>query len=432
MPAGKQARASKHMNYADYRPFVPAREESRIEGETAEEHVAGRLKTERIQTVFKEWQALYETPFVGITTDGKVQEGLYSLKDEGAPVEKMAAAAWGVLDNLSPEERRRCQHPVGSPLWRKWQQTEMFFENYGVRLENASQETRERILEVLKASLSKSGFETSIGVTLLNEFLGQVLKAPGVLNRWSYNFTLFGIPSTTEPWGWQFFGHHLVLNCFCVGGQMVLTPFFQGAEIVYCDEGPHKGLTLFRDHERLGLEFMNSLPKKFREQAIVGHSMLGEDLPPGRRHLADYMHLGGPYHDNRIVPYEGAEASAFDARHKQLLTDLVAEYIAPLPDGPRQAKLEQFERHLGDTHFCWIGGYGPDDPFYYRIQSPVVFVEFDHHPGLFLTNEKPLKYHIHTIVRTPNGNDFGIDLLRQHYLHAHKHGHEHFHDHDHD
>ena len=206
------------MNYADYRPFVPTREESRIEGETAEEHAARRLKTERIQTVFKEWQALYETPFVGVTTDGEVQEGLYSLKDEGAPVEKMAAAAWGVLDHLSPEERRRCQHPVGSPLWRKWQQTEMFFENYGVRLENASMETRERILEVLKASLSKSGFETSIGVTLLNEFLGQVLKAPGVLNRWSYNFTLFGIPSTTEPWGWQFFGHHMVLNCCCLSG----------------------------------------------------------------------------------------------------------------------------------------------------------------------------------------------------------------------
>jgi hypothetical protein len=29
------------------------------------------------------------------------------------------------------------------------------------------------------------------------------------------------------------------------------------------------------------------------------------------------------------------------------------------------------------------------------------------------------KCHIHTIIRTPNGNDYGKDLLRQHYLRAH-------------
>jgi hypothetical protein len=28
----------------------------------------------------------------------------------------------------------------------------------------------------------------------------------------------------------------------------------------------------------------------------------------------------------------------------------------------------------------------------------------------------PSAAHIHTIVRTPNGNDYGKDLLRQHYL----------------
>jgi hypothetical protein len=27
----------------------------------------------------------------------------------------------------------------------------------------------------------------------------------------------------------------------------------------------------------------------------------------------------------------------------------------------------------------------------------------------------PGKAHVHTVVRTPNGNDYGKDLLRQHY-----------------
>jgi hypothetical protein len=32
----------------------------------------------------------------------------------------------------------------------------------------------------------------------------------------------------------------------------------------------------------------------------------------------------------------------------------------------------------------------------------------------------PYREHIHAVVRTPNGNDYGKDLLRQHYAeHAH-------------
>ena len=65
-------------------------------------------------------------------------------------------------------------------------------------------------------------------------------------------------PSTTEPWGWQLFGHHLVLNCFVLGEQMVLTPAFWGAEPNYADHGPFKGIRLFQDEERAGLKLMRA------------------------------------------------------------------------------------------------------------------------------------------------------------------------------
>jgi hypothetical protein len=36
----------------------------------------------------------------------------------------------------------------------------------------------------------------------------------------------------------------------------------------------------------------------------------------------------------------------------------------------------------------------------------------------------PHALHIHSVVRTPNGNDYGKDLLRQHYQqHPHPHRH---------
>jgi hypothetical protein len=46
-------------------------------------------------------------------------------------------------------------------------------------------------------------------------------------------------------------------------------------------------------------------------------------------------------------------------------------------------------------------------------------IEYDEHPGIFLTQVQPEKFHVHTIIRTPNGNDYGMDLLRQHYQRAH-------------
>lgn len=58
--------------------------------------------------------------------------------------------------------------------------------------------------------------------------------------------------------------------------------------------------------------------------------------------------------------------------------------------------------------------------FYYRIHSPVVLIEFDHQTPANLWHlakdpSLPNPQHIHVVVRTPNGNDYGTDLLRQHY-----------------
>jgi Protein of unknown function (DUF3500) len=47
--------------------------------------------------------------------------------------------------------------------------------------------------------------------------------------------------------------------------------------------------------------------------------------------------------------------------------------------------------------------------------------EFDHHSGVLLSNAEPRQFHIHTIVRTPNGNDYSADLLRQHHPMKHWH-----------
>lgn len=407
------------MSRADYRQFVPTPDESRIAGETAREHARNRLQSERVQELFNQWNALGKEPFKGVTVDGMIKPGLFSLQPEQAPTFSMVEAASTLLLRLTPSQRDKMIFPVQSDIWRKWQNTEIYVEDYGLRLDEVTKVIREGVVAVLSASLSARGLKKSLSVMRLNGFLGELIGSPEVLGEWSYNFCIFGRPSTTEPWGWQLFGHHLSLNCLVVGEQMVLTPCFLGAEVVYEDQGTSAGTNLFEDEERLGLELMRSLSPSLQSNALVARSMKGGDLPPGRWHFADHLHLGGAYQDNRIVPMEGLSGDRLTKIQKRNLTDLIEAYIAPLPDGPRAARLLQIERHLDETHFCWIGGYGEEEAFYYRIQSPVIFIEFDHHSGLFLTNEKPEKFHVHTIVRTPNGNDYGIDLLRLHYAQAH-------------
>jgi hypothetical protein len=78
-------------------------------------------------------------------------------------------------------------------------------------------------------------------------------------------------------------------------------------------------------------------------------------------------------------------------------------------------KLAEVRRHLDETHFAWIGGCELDSIFYYRVHSPVILIEFDHQRGVAFRGRPVSRDHVHTVVRTPNGNDYGRDLLRQHY-----------------
>jgi hypothetical protein len=91
-----------------------------------------------------------------------------------------------------------------------------------------------------------------------------------------------------------------------------------------------------------------------------------------------------------------------------------------LRPGHDQVWLEESKRHLSETWFAWMGGFGDHDVFYYKVHSPVLLVEFDMHKGVFLNNDEPEKFHIHIVVRTPNGNDYGKDLLRQHLERFHR------------
>lgn len=102
-------------------------------------------------------------------------------------------------------------------------------------------------------------------------------------------------------------------------------------------------------------------------------------------------------------------------RQREQLLRLAALYTGKPRHGHAELWLERVRHHLHETFFVWIGGIGQEDVFYYRVHSPVILVEFDHQPGIAFDSAEPIRQHIHTVVRTPNGNDYGMDYPRQHH-----------------
>jgi hypothetical protein len=358
----------------------------------------------------------YRDPYVGITTDGKPVPGLYTLAGPGISPRKPVDAARAYLDTLADGQLLVARLPMESPDWRLWTNALPVWTPKGMRLDRLSETQREAALHLAEASLSPEGYVAVRTAMKLNDALGEYTgDYRESLGEYSYYFTVFGDPSRSEPWGWQLMGHHVDVHCVFVGTQLVLAPVFLGAEPTVAQAGPYAGLSGFGDETDRALALRRALTAAQEEQFLLGDSLLAADLPAEIAGPFNGRHLAGAGKDNLILPPEGIAGDALTPGQQDLLLRLIEVYIGRLPSGPAAAKLSQVTAHLAETRFAWRGGHGETSAFYYRIHSPVLLIEYDNHPGIFLDNEDPERFHVHTIVREPNGNDYGKSILAQHY-----------------
>ena len=346
-------------------------------------------------------------PFRGITADGNLIDGLFPIQKTGVATDTIREAATDFLGSLTPEQRARNQFPVDSIEWRKWSNIHPTLMRHGTALFEMTDRQRDCAFALLRESLSKQGFEEALDIMHLNE---TVLEMTGRLSEYGedlYWLSILGTPSASEPWGWQWDGHHLNLNYFVLRDQIVVTPSFMGAEPVHATTGKYAGTRAFKPDEDHGLALIRALSQDQRAKTILAPETTGEDFTMAFR-------------DNIELNYRGIRYGELSNPQHDLLLRLTDYHIGRMHSGHARLKLEEIKRHLNDTYFCWMGGIEDDSTFYYRLQSPVIIVEFDHQRGIaFREHAKPYKDHIHVIVRTPNGNDYGKDLLRQHYQHGH-------------
>jgi hypothetical protein len=356
-------------------------------------------------------------PFRGITTDGSIIPGLFPIRATGVTTEPIREAAQAFLASLDPAQRERTTFPVDDDEWRLWNNIHRYARQ-GVSFLEMTEVQREAGYAMIRAGLSARGFETSRGIMRLNGYLADVLDNHDAYGEHLYWLTVMGEPSATEPWGWQLDGHHLIINYFVLGDQVVMTPTFMGSEPVRAETGRYAGTVVLQEEQDAGLAFMQSLDAEQQRRATVDVQKTGSNA------------LAQAFRDNLVLDYAGIRATELDAVQREGLLDVIRVFVENMAEGHARARMEDVGAHLDDTHFAWIGGVADDAVFYYRIQSPVILIEFDHQPPIALEGPRvPSRRHIHSVVRTPNGNDYGKDLLRQHYVrHSHDAGHGHHHE----
>lgn len=353
--------------------------------------------------------------FKGITTDGTVVPGLFSIRKTGVSTKPVKNAAESFLASLTLAQQTKTLFPLDSNEWRTWSNIHRF-PREGVAFGEMNQAQKDKAFALLKTSLSLRGFETSRDIMRLNETIAEMTGKRDEYGEGLYWFTVMGTPSADKPWGWQLDGHHLVINYFVLKDQIVMTPTFMGSEPVYAEAGKYKGTRVFAVEERNGLSLIQALSPDQRDKAVIS-----KDLPPGV--------FTDAFRDNFEMKYQGIRYSELSKPQQALLITLIETYVGNMRKGHAKVRMEEVKKHLAETWFAWMGGAADDSIFYYRIHSPVILIEFDHQRGVALRNDKPSRNHIHTVVRTPNGNDYGKDLLRQHHeqFDHSKGGHDHPH-----
>ncbi|EMI56385.1 putative secreted protein [Rhodopirellula sallentina SM41] len=239
-----------------------------------------------------------DDPFIGIRTSEGKQDGLFAIESTGVSTAPVRVAAEAFLAGLTPSQRERTVFPVDDSEWRKWDNRHRPVRQ-GVGFDEMTDEQRKLAFELFRQSLSAKGLKKTRDIMKLNGTLAELANNFDEYGEWLYWVTVMGTPSPTQPWGWQLDGHHVVINYFVLGDQVVMSPVFMGSEPVEAKQGKFQGTIVMQDEQDKGLALMTMLDERQRSKAILMNRKDGNN------------NLTEAYKDNVVLDYAGIKASEF-------------------------------------------------------------------------------------------------------------------------
>ncbi len=320
--------------------------------------------------------------------------------------QEVSALADAFIETLSPELRAETIMSLDSedrvhfhfvPKKRK-----------GVTFKNLDTDQTDAAIALLKVSLSEQGYKKTKEITELENILivleNNKMRMPDgspMRDALNYHFLIFRNKKDDTFWGWRFEGHHISLNFVAKENEILSsTPAFLGSNPAKVPSGPHQGKEVLKQESDFGFSLVNSLSEKQQRSAIVA-TEAPKDILSGTRTSVDPIEpLGISYKD-------------LSSAQKRALITLIEVYLGNYTKDFQTRFWKKIKSAgLEKLSFAWAGSLSPGKGHYYRIQNPVLLIEFD--------NTQNNANHIHTVVRDLT-NDFGEDVLKSHYKESHTH-----------
>jgi len=276
----------------------------------------------------------------------------------------------------------------------------------GATFHDFNDEQKELALELLRASLSNEGYRKSTEIIELEKVLivvennkNKMPDGSPMRDPLKYYLCIFGDPSNNNFWGWRFEGHHLSLSFTSNDNHIISsTPSFFGSNpaIVAVEGFDHQ--EVLKLETDFGFKLVNSLNGE--QLAIARFS----DTAP-----REIITLNNKTVEN-IEP-RGIFFKQLEDKQKEIFLDLLNVYIDNYEAGYSEILRKRIQlAGVENLAFAWAGSLEPGAGHYYRIQGPMLLIEYD--------NTQNNANHVHSVVRDLS-NDFAEDLLRAHYQEDH-------------
>ena len=274
---------------------------------------------------------------------------------------------------------------------------------HGLPFEAMNAVQRTAAMSLLKASLSDQGYAKATGIFGLEAILRGLEgrnEDDDYRNPQKYYFTIFGMPSSQEPWGWRIEGHHLSLNFSSVEGLIESsTPSFMGANPAKVRRGPDTGKQVLQQESDLGFLLVNSFSDEQLKTVVFSARALPEIVTGNDREARSLEPKGIPY-------------TEMNENQRTTLMRLLDVYVRNYQLGFSRKLMDKIVKSgVHNLSFAWAGSMQPGAGHYYRIQGPMLLIEYD--------NTQNNANHVHTVVRDLT-NDFAEDILKEHYEKEHE------------
>jgi len=337
---------------------------------------------------------------LGILVVAALTAGVWAQQRAAAA---MAAAANGWLGSLTPEQRSSAVFALDSEELTRWHYVPTStFPRKGVMLKDMSETQRQRAQELLKVSVSQTGYGTATAIIEHETILGAIEaaarrgRAGGIArDPEMYFFTVFGDPTAKGRWGWRVEGHHLSLHFSIDAGKMTVssTPLFLGLNPAEVREGPQTGLRILGAQEDTARALLGALDDAGRATAIIA-ATAATDIVTLTAIKVDPLNPSGLAASAMTRPQRDLLMKVIEVYSTNMLPEVAADRLAKI----RSAGVEKLA-------FAWAGPIEKGQRYYYRVQGPTFLIEHN--------NTQNNGNHIHSVWRDFNG-DFGRDLLGEH------------------